>query len=176
MKRYPLALFIGRFQPFHKGHLWEIKRALKLAEKLIVGIGSSNLEDRKNPYPSDKRRRMVEVVLAAEGIGERVIKIEELPDTTDQEWVDNVKKMVVGAGYQPGETLVIGNNDWVNDLLEPEGFVIYEPGFYNREELEGVKIREMMKTGDNGWKSRVPEEVARQINVVTVEEGDTFTN
>ena len=38
MKR---ALFIGRFQPFHKAHLSDVKLALKECDKIIIAIGSS---------------------------------------------------------------------------------------------------------------------------------------
>jgi len=35
------ALIIGRFQPFHLGHLLLIKEAAKEADIIVIGIGSS---------------------------------------------------------------------------------------------------------------------------------------
>ena len=35
------ALFIGRFQPFHKGHLAAIKWILKKEGKIFIVIGSN---------------------------------------------------------------------------------------------------------------------------------------
>lgn len=35
------ALFIGRFQPFHKGHLEMVKKILKNNERIIIVIGSA---------------------------------------------------------------------------------------------------------------------------------------
>ena len=43
------ALIVGRFQPFHKGHLFLIKKALEKANKIIIGIGSANIIDENNP-------------------------------------------------------------------------------------------------------------------------------
>ena len=37
-----IGFLIGRFQPFHLGHLEAIKFALSKAEHLHIGIGSSN--------------------------------------------------------------------------------------------------------------------------------------
>lgn len=41
-KFYKLAIFIGRFQPFHNGHLQIIKDGFKIAERVAVMKGSSN--------------------------------------------------------------------------------------------------------------------------------------
>ena len=37
----PTALFIGRFQPLHKGHIAVIKNLMKKYDKVLVGIGSA---------------------------------------------------------------------------------------------------------------------------------------
>jgi len=49
------GLIIGRFQPFHNGHLYAIKNALKKVDELVIAIGSSqyvNTED--NPFSFEK--------------------------------------------------------------------------------------------------------------------------
>ena len=35
------AFFIGRFQPFHRGHLAMVRRILETNDEIIVGIGSA---------------------------------------------------------------------------------------------------------------------------------------
>jgi nicotinamide mononucleotide adenylyltransferase len=45
---------------------------------------------------------------------------------------------------------------------------VYESGLFNRDELEGVKIRKMMRSGDEKWKSRVPKEVLGQIDMSAI--------
>ena len=162
--KYPIALFIGRFQPFHNGHVWEVEEGLKRAEKVIIGIGSSNITDESNPWDQRVRHEMIDLVRAERAWGDKIVAIVDLPDTTDAQWVKNVVREVEKLGYTKAETLVIGNNDWVNDLLADELFPVHETGLYNRDELEGTKIRRMMKAGDSEWISRVPKCVASLIS------------
>ncbi|MEM2571402.1 MAG: adenylyltransferase/cytidyltransferase family protein, partial [Thermoproteota archaeon] len=35
------ALFIGRFQPFHKGHLYSVKHILKEFDEVVVTIAAA---------------------------------------------------------------------------------------------------------------------------------------
>lgn len=162
--KYPVALFIGRFQPFHKGHVWEVEEALKRAEKVIIGIGSSNVNDENNPFDILLRNRMIYKAIDEYGWKDRVVEVIELPDTTDEQWVKNVTREVARLGYRKSECLVVGNNDWVNDLLAAELLPVHESGMHNRDELEGVKIRRMIRTGDSSWQLRVPKSVARLIS------------
>jgi len=50
-KKSKIALFIGKFQPFHKGHLFALRQVLKKFDKVIIGIGSINvLNEKKSVY------------------------------------------------------------------------------------------------------------------------------
>ena len=54
------GLLIGRFQPFHLGHLDAILFGLSRAENLFIGIGSSNrYNEKKNPFSAEERREMI---------------------------------------------------------------------------------------------------------------------
>ena len=58
------ALFIGRFQPFHLGHLDVIKKAVKKTDRLFIGIGSSEANFRPaNPFTASERFQMIEAAL-----------------------------------------------------------------------------------------------------------------
>ena len=55
-----IGFLIGRFQPFHLGHLEAIKFALGKVEHLHVGIGSSNKSyEERNPFTADVRKKMI---------------------------------------------------------------------------------------------------------------------
>lgn len=160
MKEFKVALFIGRFQPFHNGHLFSLKKCLELADEVIVGVGSSQESGTENnPWNFETRKMMVETL---SGVS-RKVKIVAIPDNpSDQIWLQEVKRL---AGKFD---VVVSNNDWVLSIMKSAGYTVFETGLYNRDELEGVKIRAMMRAGEEGWKLRVPEEVAGQIDVSAV--------
>jgi bifunctional NMN adenylyltransferase/nudix hydrolase len=57
---YEYAVFIGRFQPFHNGHLAVVERALERANKILILIGSSDgPRTVKNPFTFEERRDMI---------------------------------------------------------------------------------------------------------------------
>ena len=53
------GLLIGRFQPFHLGHLDALGFALSKVDKLWVGLGSSNKSiEKSNPFSAEERKEM----------------------------------------------------------------------------------------------------------------------
>jgi len=54
------ALFIGRFQPLHKGHLNVIEQIRRDGYKPIIGIGSPYAPaSSANPFSLDERKEMI---------------------------------------------------------------------------------------------------------------------
>jgi len=59
-KQYDYVVFLGRFQPFHIAHLNVIKEALKIGNKVIIGVGSSfQPRTPKNPWTFQERWHMI---------------------------------------------------------------------------------------------------------------------
>ncbi len=60
-KKFDYLIFIGRFQPLHNGHAHIIKEALKLANQVIILIGSSNLARSflRNPFIYEEVHQML---------------------------------------------------------------------------------------------------------------------
>lgn len=57
---YDFLVFIGRFQPFHKGHLAVIEQALKLSKYVIVLCGSAHQPATfRNPWTFHEREKMI---------------------------------------------------------------------------------------------------------------------
>ena len=74
------AFFIGRFQPFHKGHLAMVKRILQSNDELVIGIGSAQYSHTgENPFTGGERYEMIKRALDAEGIHD--YHIVPIPDT-----------------------------------------------------------------------------------------------
>lgn len=158
--KYKLALFIGRFQPFHKGHLYSLKKCLELAESVIVAVGSSQESGTKNnPWDFETREKMIEDVL--QGLPSQVVAI---PDVfNDQKWGELILAVIGRAGCRVDQVVGVGNNEWTNRILKNIGVDVYETGLYRRDELEGIKIRDLIKQGDASWKARVPERVVKWV-------------
>lgn len=150
IKKYKVGLVIGRFQPFHLGHQYLIEQALKHADKLTIGVGSSNIEDENNPYNVGQREEFVKEFLKQEGLEDRVIKIVYIPDVPDdEEWFRIAEKLT-------GEIdVVIGDNSWVNGIYAKHNIPVIQIGYHKRHLLEGKKIRHHMKK-KKSWKTRVP--------------------
>ncbi|RPJ28200.1 MAG: nicotinamide-nucleotide adenylyltransferase, partial [Nitrosopumilales archaeon] len=61
------GLFIGRFQPFHLGHIAAIKFAFTNVDELIIAIGSSQASyDPQNPFTAGERLSMIKDSLNAD--------------------------------------------------------------------------------------------------------------
>ncbi|MDD5019290.1 MAG: adenylyl-sulfate kinase [Candidatus Omnitrophica bacterium] len=60
-KRY--ALFIGRWQPFHKGHKFLIDEAVAKGEHVCVAIRDTEISP-QNPYTAEQRAEMIKRVYA----------------------------------------------------------------------------------------------------------------
>ncbi len=160
MYKYRVALFIGRFQPFHNGHLYSLKKCFELAESVIVGIGSSQESGTENnPWDFETRRVMVESIL--EGLPAQVVALPDLFD--DQKWGNQILSLIHTKGFEVSQVVGVGNNDWTNRILRLIAIDVYETGLYQRDELEGIKIRVLIKKGDESWKGRVPLSIVKYV-------------
>lgn len=67
-RRYGLAVFIGRFQPVHLGHLAVILQALVVADTLLLVLGSANAARSFHyvPFTAAEREQMIRLCLTAE--------------------------------------------------------------------------------------------------------------
>jgi nicotinamide-nucleotide adenylyltransferase len=147
------ALFIGRFQPLHIGHLKVIKWILKKYDKIIIVIGSSQESNSdKNPFSAKKRREMIDKTLKAENIEK--YEIIEIPDVHDDEvWV---KSILEKAKFDTVFTL----NSWVKRCFERFNIRVKEhPQFGN---ISASGIRKRMREGKE-WEHLVPKEVAKIV-------------
>jgi bifunctional NMN adenylyltransferase/nudix hydrolase len=68
VRRYGLAVFIGRFSPPHLGHLAVILQALLTADLVLIAIGSANAPRRHDyvPFTAAERETMIRLMLTPE--------------------------------------------------------------------------------------------------------------
>ncbi len=144
------GLLIGRFQPFHNGHLAAVDYGLSKVENLWIGIGSSNKNhEKRNPFTADERKEMILSSLGSERL--KRIKIYFVPDTGDHEkWTYHVDSIV------PKYDIVFSNDDFTLSLYRKRGIKVDEVPLLQREMISGTNIRELI-ANDKDWFTLVPE-------------------
>ena len=154
MKR---GLFIGRFQPFHLGHLKDIKNALNEVDELIIGIGSSQEKHTKeNPFSVEERIELIEHVLAAEDIGNYTIF--PIPDFSDDEkWVERIETLV------PKFDIVFTGNDWTERCFKDKGCKVKKIKLI--EDISSTIIRNRILKNEN-WQELVPEKAVEYLEKI----------
>lgn len=109
MHRY--AVLIGRFQPFHNGHLELVRNALKIAKELIIVLGSSGSTlTPKNPFTNSERKRMVENSVTEDEL--RRIAFVYVQDHLydDRAWVSGVRQAVEQYTTDHDDIVLVGHN------------------------------------------------------------------
>ena len=156
------ALFIGRFQPFHLGHLHVIKYILHKYNQIIIGIGSSQYEHTiDNPFNFEERDLMIKKTLHAEGITE--FTVVAIPDIHDPpRWVDHVVSLI------PEFSVVFTNNNFTASLFTDKGYQVRKPGFYQKKKYSGEKIRSAMRNC-KPWKDLVHPAIHEYLDTINAE-------
>ena len=144
-----IGFLIGRFQPFHLGHLEAIKFALSNVEHLHVGIGSSNKShEERNPFTADERKEMI-LSSIDDTIAKR-LSIHFIPDVDDHsKWTHLVDQII------PEYDVVFSNDDFTHELYGKRGKSIISVDLKSRSNLSGTNIRNLILT-DQNWKEFVP--------------------
>lgn len=155
-KRYKKAILIGRFEPFHNGHLRNTLYAASIADEVHILIGSS-YEPRtiKNPFLCNERAEMIDQVLHAAGIDPGRITKSYIRDYNynNNLWINDVQSAISSAkDIKDNEIVILGHEkddsswylrafpNW--DFAPLNGFV--ESG---TKPIDATKIRELYFEG-----------------------------
>lgn len=94
--KHEVGLYIGRFQPFHKGHLSVVLEALDHCDKLIIAIGSAQESGtEKNPFAFELRKELIRRSLWGRGNRCIIIGINDRTEVRDDEgWGEYLIKEV----------------------------------------------------------------------------------
>jgi len=155
------GVFVGRFQPFHNGHLKAVEGILKKVDELVIVVGSSQHSHRmSNPFTAGERITMIQRALEEEGIQPSRYWIVPVPDThVHMIWVSQV------VGYTPKFHVVYTNDPLTRRLFIERGFKVKPVPFHEREVYSATEIRKRIIDGEN-WEELVPKGVAQVINEV----------
>ena len=181
------GLMVGRFQPFHNGHLHLAKQILKECDELIIAIGSAQFNYiYKDPFTAGERVLMIHAALSSEPNDIDLTKCYIIPIVNDENnarWFGHLKSMV------PPFHVLYSGNEFVASLASRE-VRIKKPSFLKKDKYNGTYIRNQIakatitttmatttiqhqkkkkkkkKNNDNNWKSLVPDSVRTIIEQI----------
>ena len=155
------GFFIGRFQPYHNGHHQITEQIAEEVDELVVGIGSAGESHKRgDPFTGGERVMMLTRALEELDLVTYVVPIEDIE--RNAVWVSHVQSMC------PAFDVAYTNNPLVVRLFEEAGVEVRQSPMYNRDVLEGTRIRTRM-IRDEDWTPLVPDavrEVIREIGGV----------
>lgn len=149
------AVFIGRFQPLHRGHLYALKCVFRKHGKFLVIVGSAQKSGARNPFSVQVRRRMLRAVLRENKMcaGVRILK----DYRSNAAWVREFGKLAGDA------KTIYSNNSLVKKLCREAGYKVVPIPFYKRYKYYATLIRRRMRRGKS-WRQLVPKEVLKIIS------------
>jgi len=135
-RRRQIAVYIGRFQPFHRGHEYVLNHCLEHYDHTVVLIGSAfKARDIENPFTYNQRRQVIMRWLDEEWAANPEISIHPLQDHpyNDAEWIKSVQGIVsfTVSGIENAEITLVGCDrdsttwylkafpQWERDFIEP---------------------------------------------------------
>lgn len=154
------ALFVGRFQPFHNGHLAAVRKLLAMHDEVIIVIGSAEESISSiNPFTAGERMDMVRACFNKQELG-RLIMVPLRDINNNSLWVSHV------SSHVPKFSTVYSNNWLVKHLFSKEGYKMARLDFFDRIHCEGKKIRAMIAAGKKGWEKYVPKPVVMYLRSI----------
>ena len=151
------AAMIGRFQPFHLGHLELVRQILDENDEIIIIIGSSQANYTiKNPFTAGERVWMIRNSLIESKVDmSKVFLVNAIDDENNVKWLSNIRSV-----SPPFRAIYTGNN-FVKTLLKRETVIIKEPKLFEGNLLKGTVIRKLILEDNAKWQELVSEAVRK---------------
>ena len=124
------AVFVGRWQPMHKGHMWLFNQKLEKGIPLLILIRDIQ-PDEKNPFTTQETERLIQKVFEGQQVKTMII-----PDIESVNWGRSVGYEV--NEFTPPEDIQMisatfirnsikeGNDDWKQYVPETIHTDVYE--------------------------------------------------
>jgi bifunctional NMN adenylyltransferase/nudix hydrolase len=164
-KKYKFCIYIGRFQPFHLGHLETVKLALEKAEQLIIILGSHMVAPNiKNPWSSQEREQQIRSALAS-----HIDQIHFLPIRdrlySDNLWLTEVQQKVLSITEGSKSVAVIGHrkdsSSYYLDMFPQWDYI--ETGNYYGFNSTDIRKEYFEDQESTTYTSKVPPEIAKNL-------------
>jgi nicotinamide-nucleotide adenylyltransferase len=155
------ALFVGRFQPFHLGHLHAIRQILEESDELLIVVGSAQMShEPDNPFTAGERLEMIRKALVAAGVLTESYMLIPIPDApAHRVWVSQVESQT------PRFDVVFTNQPLTRRLLVEAGYEVKGIELHMRKKYEASEIRRRILIGED-WEDLVPAEVHEYLKEI----------
>jgi nicotinamide-nucleotide adenylyltransferase len=153
-----VGLLVGRFQPFHLGHLAAVKYALERVRYLYVVVGSAQRShERDNPFTAGERITMIKSALDGNGVDPAKWMAIPIADADSHSlWVSSVESMV------PKFDVVFTNDALTFLLFREEGTEVKAVPYLDRKHYSATNVRDRILERKD-WESLVPSQVASLV-------------
>lgn len=174
-KVHDFIVYIGRFEPFHDGHMTTLRQAVEVGNEVIIVIGSANAaRNPKNPWTAKERQDMIVESAIAEGIDVSKLSFIHAEDRRYKEtkwisFIDGTVSDIIRSKTRKNDVSValIGHEKDSSSYYLRQNFPKWsfvETGPYIKETggkvVSSTKIRELMFEGHLGYtESNVPRPV-----------------
>jgi nicotinamide-nucleotide adenylyltransferase len=139
---------IGRFKPLHSGSAAMLDILCQQADRVVIGIGSSNKYNARNPFTAEESREMIDLYLKPRFSNYEFLLVPDfghIPEYSDgQKW-----KGYIVEHYGRLDYFVTGN-EYVASLLEGDYPLMHPASLLPRQDqiyIKGSIVRMAMATG-----------------------------
>jgi cytidyltransferase-like protein len=155
---------IGRFKPLHNGGKVMLETLCEKAEHVIIGIGSTNKYNVRNPFTAEESKEMIEKTLMPEYNNFSFVYIPDFAHVADysdgSRWSKEITKQYGSMdGFFSGDA-------YVTELLKEHYHIIQPQDIIPEEKmikLRASQVRLEVALNDEHWKEHVPEEVTKYL-------------
>lgn len=154
---------IARFKPLHNGAATMLKYAAKNYDELVVGIGSANKYDLRNPFTIDQTHQMVDAYLQTLDVSYKIVHIDDFGHR--KEFADGKRwKHEILSNFLDVDDFIT-SNPYVAHLLEDTYTIVHPADLipkYDWVRLRATQVRLAMAENTN-WQQLVPPVIAKYI-------------
>jgi len=149
------GLYVGRFQPFHLGHLEAVKLILGRVEDVIILVGSAqHSHTLENPFTAGERITMIRLALNEASIDPARYTATPLPDAEFHKvWVAHL------LSQTPAFQVAFTNEPLTGRLLKEAGIRVEKIPYFHRDIYTSTEVRNRMLKGES-WAQLLPPSVA----------------
>jgi len=156
-----VGVLVGRFQPFHNGHLEAVRYALKKVDYLYIVIGSSQRDhERDNPFTAGERIAMIKAALDSSDVKPGRWMAIPIADTDSHALWTAILKATV-----PPFDIVFTNDGLTTRLLKEQGVKVEAVKYVDRSSYSATNVRNRILEMKE-WERLVPEPVASMVKSI----------